>query len=116
MGKGAKRKRNHRTRRLIRLMGEQGDRCACCGFFWKNIRLRKDAYPPGRMPTIEHVIPRAAGGLNGWENQVATCFICNTAGLAQLILGIAHPDPCIGEKRLARIKMQYAHILQGVMA
>ncbi len=48
----------------------------------KNI-LRRDAYKcsycgRGDLPlTIDHVIPRARGGSDSWENLVCACTICN---------------------------------------
>jgi 5-methylcytosine-specific restriction endonuclease McrA len=48
----------------------------------KNI-LRRDLYKcsycgRGDLPlTIDHVIPRARGGVDSWENLVCACTICN---------------------------------------
>lgn len=35
------------------------------------------AYCAGKADTIDHVIPRARGGANVWENVVAACKPCN---------------------------------------
>lgn len=35
------------------------------------------AYCRNRAETIDHVVPRARGGVNSWENCVAACFPCN---------------------------------------
>jgi 5-methylcytosine-specific restriction endonuclease McrA len=48
----------------------------------KNI-LRRDAYKCGYcgrsdLPlTIDHVIPKARGGYDSWENLIAACTVCN---------------------------------------
>jgi 5-methylcytosine-specific restriction endonuclease McrA len=48
----------------------------------KNI-LRRDAYRcaycgRGDLPlTIDHIIPRAKGGTDSWENLVCACTVCN---------------------------------------
>lgn len=48
------------TRRA--LLARDGHRCAYCA---------------GKADTIDHVIPRARGGANVWENVVAACKPCN---------------------------------------
>ncbi len=35
------------------------------------------AQPPVEELTIDHVVPRAQGGLSSWENCVIACFECN---------------------------------------
>lgn len=35
------------------------------------------AYCKKKAETIDHVVPRARGGTNSWENCVAACFPCN---------------------------------------
>jgi 5-methylcytosine-specific restriction endonuclease McrA len=48
----------------------------------KNI-LRREMYKcaycgRGHLPlTIDHVIPKARGGIDSWENLVAACTVCN---------------------------------------
>ncbi len=48
----------------------------------KNI-LRRDSYKcgycgRGDLPlTIDHIIPRARGGVDTWENLVCACTVCN---------------------------------------
>ncbi len=48
----------------------------------KNI-LRRDAYKCGYcgrsdLPlTIDHIIPKAKGGSDSWENLIAACTVCN---------------------------------------
>jgi len=36
-----------------------------------------DAHLPKQKCTIDHVIPKAQGGKNKWENTVTACFGCN---------------------------------------
>lgn len=43
--------------------------------------LRRDDYKcafcSGKATTIDHILPRAHGGKNGWKNTVAACSPCN---------------------------------------
>lgn len=58
-----------------RLAGEQGGRCCFCGrLFGHAIRhwVAKHAHA-----TLEHFIPRSAGGGDEWENLLAACLRCN---------------------------------------
>jgi 5-methylcytosine-specific restriction endonuclease McrA len=42
--------------------------------------LRSDpcSYCGGAGGTVDHVVPRAAGGTNGWENLTSACQPCNS--------------------------------------
>lgn len=53
-----------------------GFRCVYCG-----------AKPPQAKLTIDHVVPRARGGANTWENCVTACVSCNS-GKADLPLKV----------------------------
>lgn len=48
------------TRRGV--LAREGFRCGYCG---------------GKADTIDHIIPRAQGGVHKWENVVAACRSCN---------------------------------------
>jgi 5-methylcytosine-specific restriction endonuclease McrA len=48
-----------------------GDRCLYC------LRTRRELSALGLRLTREHVVPRARGGPDAWENVVAACQACN---------------------------------------
>lgn len=56
---------------IIKLFNQQGGCCAWCG---KDMVLRGDR---DRMATVDHVIPKRAGGANRLFNMVAACYPCN---------------------------------------
>jgi 5-methylcytosine-specific restriction endonuclease McrA len=68
----------------------------------KNLLLRdryRCAYCGDRGDTVDHVIPRAAGGPSTWENLVASCGRCNgrkgnrTPEQAQMKLRVRPREP-----------------------
>ena len=65
---------------LARLCEAQNWRCCYCGIEFVTMR-RSD-----RTPSREHVVPRIAGGSDGWDNLVAACRLCNEAR------GAMYPD------------------------
>lgn len=50
-----------------------------------------DIHPP-RILTLDHVIPRSAGGDSSWENLVAACFECNV-DKGDKMPGRDYPEP-----------------------
>lgn len=48
----------------------QNHRCAYCGISTTDVQGRHDS------ATIDEVVPRIAGGLAIWSNQVMACFLC----------------------------------------
>lgn len=56
-----------------RLMGRQHGRCYYCN---REMTFKQD---PETMCTIDHVVPRAQGGVNHISNYVAACIRCNNA-------------------------------------
>jgi len=62
--------------------------------------------------TIDHVIPRAQGGKNGWENCVTACFDCNnkkedrTPSQANMSLLKKPFKPTIMEFMLRKVKQE----------
>ena len=83
-------------RRIQMLSGCQNHRCAYCGVRMRVPGLPTFGYPMGKTPpwpartwghhklsryyrraTIEHVIPKSAGGTNALANSVAACLFCN---------------------------------------
>ncbi|CAA7613251.1 conserved hypothetical protein [Magnetospirillum sp. LM-5] len=69
-----------RRARCQRLWEEQHGNCFFCGRpmpepMTQRVRHRKRAC----AATIEHVVPRSAGGAADWSNEVAACHACNAA-------------------------------------
>lgn len=86
MGRSARsRQRSHG----VLLFAAQGGRCAICGlhmvngFFGPPRKHLRD-----RRATIEHVVPRARGGLNVLANKLLTHSACNAAK------GASKPSGC----------------------
>jgi 5-methylcytosine-specific restriction endonuclease McrA len=65
--KFAKKKVNVRFSRSTLLLRDN----FCCQYCYDELNL-KDM-------TIDHVIPRARGGITRWDNVVASCYSCNSA-------------------------------------
>jgi hypothetical protein len=63
-------------RRFERLIARDGNFCCWCSA--EMIRT-PDTYPPSRTPhrTVEHLLPRAAGGSNWLSNLTLACHRCN---------------------------------------
>lgn len=59
-------------RELVRLCEAQNHRCCFC-----SDEMNHDATSHKRA-TREHIIPRAFGGGNSWDNTAASCSECNT--------------------------------------
>lgn len=60
------------SRESLRLL--YGDDCYLCGgTMLFESRLHSDP----RYATMEHVLPRALGGMTTWENMRLACFECN---------------------------------------
>lgn len=90
----AKRKANRRAAERVRLLLQRDfdtlamrvhahyrhslrfDPCAYCGTRPRDWRLR----------TVDHIVPRAHGGLNRWPNWTCACFDCNTRKSATSLL------------------------------
>lgn len=59
-------------RRKLNVLGEaQNWRCCYCGI---RCTGRRDDHDE---PTVDHVLPIAAGGLRSWDNEVMACRLCN---------------------------------------
>jgi len=77
-----------------------GYKCQYCG-----TKLHKN------QATIDHVIPRAQGGKNGWMNTVCACFDCNnkkedrTPSQAKMSLRRQPFKPSIMEFLMMKIKL-----------
>jgi 5-methylcytosine-specific restriction endonuclease McrA len=55
------------------MLGEaQNWRCAYCGVRLRHVHAHADE------ATLDEVVPRCAGGLRVWANQVLACRICNS--------------------------------------
>ena len=62
-------------RRLLRRLCEaQNWRCCYCG-----IEMTVGVHNKTDCATLEHVIPKSAGGSAEWDNLVAACRLCNNA-------------------------------------
>lgn len=59
--------------RLSQLLDEQGGICFYCG---KRVTRSGSVRT---SPNIDHVVPKSKGGLNSWDNVVASHLICNSA-------------------------------------
>lgn len=75
-------KRAHFINKLFHYAGQDG-LCAYCAEpmlhpsdTW--VKVVGQPHPP-RMMTIDHVVPRSKGGIEGRTNQVACCYQCNLA-------------------------------------
>jgi hypothetical protein len=51
-------------------MKHRGSRCYFCG-------VEFNTCGPGSKRTIDHLVPRSAGGTNDPENLVHACYLCN---------------------------------------
>lgn len=52
--------------------------CGCdCDFAAWRFSENGNKYPGDRYPTIDHVVPIAAGGLDSWDNVRLACWECN---------------------------------------
>lgn len=65
--------RYHRKKRRLYL--SQKGRCCFCN---TKMLLDSGSIPHCRIATIEHVIPRSQGGVNGWKNYKLSCQSCNS--------------------------------------
>jgi hypothetical protein len=70
--------------RLVPLCEAQNWRCCYCGIHMELGRERMWTDQTWRATTgvgatIEHVVPRVAGGTNDWFNLAAACRLCNNA-------------------------------------
>lgn len=67
---------------LQRLFKRDGGKCYLCGcdcdFTAWRFSENGNKYPDDRYPTIDHVKPIAAGGLDSWDNVRLACWKCNT--------------------------------------
>ena len=67
-----------RLRRIRRALFEvQGGLCYYCGRRMSRRRPRPGERNPDEMATIDHLIPRFAGGTNDKDNLVVACRACN---------------------------------------
>lgn len=77
----------------LRLAAEQAQLCAYC---MQRFPLDPRGYPGAMRPlvTLEHIVPRAAGGRNDEDNLVAACSSCNgrKGSLSLLIFLAQHGD------------------------
>lgn len=67
-----------KRRRLHRLFEMQAGVCAHCGREMLPVERRDgSAHVPALAPTIDHVVPEVAGGIDALVNLVAAHRICN---------------------------------------
>lgn len=59
------------TAKIVILCEAQNWRCCYCGV----VMVRGEQGPDSA--SVEHVVPRVAGGAREWENEVAACKLCN---------------------------------------
>jgi 5-methylcytosine-specific restriction endonuclease McrA len=64
---------------LLRLHARENGRCFYCD---RHVNLHtvetcSTRWPDPRAATLDHVMPRAAGGGNTFDNMVLACFECN---------------------------------------
>lgn len=78
---------------------EQGNRCHYCGLNFADVEGE-----PAYRPTLDHVVPRKAGGEHSFANTVAACWLCNTAKRATMPQHLAVQ---LGHRRIAlRIQLK----------
>jgi hypothetical protein len=87
---------------LFRLCEAQNWRCCYCGITLATGR------PGNDTATMEHVVPKVAGGSNDWSNLVAACKLCNNARSAMKALKYLRYVKWKGRETAAR----YAHRLR----
>lgn len=75
----SERKTSRRVGWLRRHRIEQGNVCHYCG-----CPFAESADDRLLIATLDHVIPRSAGGEHSFENTVAACWLCNTAKQSML--------------------------------
>lgn len=63
--------RRERRNRIRRLIAAQDGKCAYCTRPFKTFGFLR--------PTVDHVVPKSAGGTFGEGNAVAACYGCNQA-------------------------------------
>lgn len=64
--------------------------------FWERV-LRRDpcAYCGGVSQAIDHIVPVASDGPNGWHNYTASCTACNRRKSNKpLLIFLAHENGC----------------------
>jgi len=85
--------------RLYRLGEAQNWRCCYCGIYMHTGSHR----PTSRdCATVEHVVPRTAGGSDDWLNLVAACRLCNNARSAMKALKYLQFVKWKGREKAAR--------------
>jgi len=67
--------------RRLKLFRQQGGLCFYCGkpmfFLHKTNKFKLTRENKKRLATIDHIIPKSAGGTDCWNNIVCACRTCN---------------------------------------
>lgn len=102
--------------RAIILAEAQGWRCAYCPTIMT--MPTGDGTPRPTTVTVDHYIAKASGGANGWHNEIAACFACNTskgyysAMLFWLLMQIHAFNRRFVRKRLANMTTRQRYALR----
>lgn len=99
----------HRTEVLTRLCEAQNWRCCYCG-----ISMRWASGRGHDAATIEHVIPKSAGGpISSWWNLVAACNLCNSSRASMNAEKYLQLVVCKGRRKAALYAQRLRKRIQG---
>lgn len=84
-----------------KLFAEDGNRCAYCLVDFTTI--------PQRLQTVDHVLPRNAGGTNATTNLLSACHSCNSRR------GDTPIHHFVGQETLVRLIRDYPRVARTIL-